>query len=308
MSSGKFTLAYIFLNEDCSEVRPQSQGVRENLDEATVRDCLEAFAAIPATNLTEVNAKIRVRYDQQHLMISRSGKFLYSTPIPELSNTPERSTPDGILTDLTGTELMEAPDPTENAPAQELRKPRLSLGLPIGVQIAVLAISLTILAGMFYQSITVSPPTGYVLIEDSSRINTLQEQFDGTYGSPDTRMNFQISHGRVSFFGEPAKGEPQQLLKEESFRYALRGGHTVALLGAKGDILEFQPRWQPAFRGQELSSNRQIVLPRIPLRQALFTTMTDARSGGASTQNPLGKPVSTQGKLLVKSGNSVYHH
>jgi hypothetical protein len=87
----------------------------------------------------------------------------------------------------------------------------------------------------------VSPPTGYVLIEDSSRINTLQEQFDGTYGSPDTKMSFQISHGQVSFIGAKAKGEPQQLLKEESFHYALRGDHTVALLGAKGDILEFNP-------------------------------------------------------------------
>ena len=239
MSDGKFSLVSKSLSDNCAEVLPQHQGAQNDLDAATVKACLDAFAAIPAVDLVGVEAKIRLRCHQQQVVVSRSGDALYFTPIPESSHTAESSTPEGIMAYLTGVDPIQ-PEP-ESIPATVRRKRNFSLGLSLGGQIAVLAIALTILAGMFHQSITVSPPRGYVLIEDSSRINTLQEQFDGTYGSPDARMSFQISHGRVSFYAMPRDGSPRQLLKEESFHYALRGDHTVALLGAKGDILEFNP-------------------------------------------------------------------
>ncbi|MCF7689748.1 MAG: hypothetical protein K9M98_03165 [Cephaloticoccus sp.] len=250
MSDEKFSLVFKSLSDDCSQVQPQHQGTQDGLDAAKVRTCLDAFAAIPAVDLVGVDAKIRLRCNQQHVAVSRSGDALYFTLMPENSHAPEKSTPDGIMAYLTGADPIQLEPEPESLPTPVRRKRKLSLGLSLGSQIAVLAITLTILAGMFHKTITVSPPHGYVLIEDSSRINMLQQQFDGTYGSPKARMSIQISHGRVSFFAVSRDGAPPQFLKEESFRYALRGGHTVALLGAKGDILEFNPDGSLLFGAQ----------------------------------------------------------
>jgi len=248
MADEKFSLVYKSLSADCAEVLPQHQGSLDDLDAPQVRACLDAFAAIPAVELAGVEAKIRLRCNQQHVVVSRSGDALYFTPMPENSHTAELSTPEVIMAYLTEADPIQMePEPM---PTLGRQKRKFSLGLSLGSQIAVLAISLTILAGMFHHSTTVSPPRGYRLIEDSARINTLQQQSDGTYGSPDARMSIHISHGRVSFYTVPRDGTPRQLLKEESFRYALRGNHTVALLGAKGDILEFNPDGSLLFGAQ----------------------------------------------------------
>ncbi len=242
MPVDKFTLNYESLSADCAEPHAQERGTREELDETSVRECLVAFATIPAVDLADLDATIRLRHHQKQVAVSRSGDELYLTPIPEASHTPEKSTPDGIIAYLTGREMITMDAPAAAAPEPIVQTSKSRLQLPLGVQIALLIILMSVVTGLGYHTLNKSAPTGYAFMEDSTQLSNLGPKIDGRYGYPERAdmLIFEITNNTVRFFTANQPGQQPTLLKEENFRYALRGD-VVALIGTRGDILEINP-------------------------------------------------------------------
>lgn len=244
MSSGTFTLTHESLSADCTSPQPDFRGTRDGLDESAVRACLEAFAAIPAVELTEVDAKIQLRHHQRQVAVYHSGNALYFTPIPEASHTPTPGTPDEVLAYLTGTPAVTAEDPAVTADGATESKPtRRGLGLSFGAQIAVLAVLVSILAGLYHYQLGDSTPADYVPLKEAAQIKALHQQYDGDYGDPSAAdgLSFKVSGNNLQIFSTGPAGTPRTLVRSESFRYALRAGDRISLIGNNGDILEFNP-------------------------------------------------------------------
>ncbi|MCF7689745.1 MAG: hypothetical protein K9M98_03180 [Cephaloticoccus sp.] len=242
MPSAKFTLSYESLSVDCGQLQPYNRGTREDLDETSLLECLQAFAAIPSLDLADHDATIRVRHEQKQVAISRSGDDLYLTPIPEASHTPEKSTPDGIIAYLTGREVITKASrvEVELEPVLQTRKSRLQL--PFGVQIVLMVFLLSIVTALGYHTINKPAPTGYAFAKNSDQTQDFSKKIDGRYGYPDRSdsLSFEIANKTVRFYAVTQPGATPTLVKEENFRYALRGD-VVALIGNNGDILEINP-------------------------------------------------------------------
>lgn len=248
MAPLQYTLTFESLSPDCFTVRPGQRGTRDNLDSATVRACLEAFAAIPSVNLVDVDAKLRLRSGLRQVVVGRSGNAFYFTPMPEASNTPVPSTADGVMAYMEGIDPV-APAPAPAEPADEPqtghdRPARQGLfRLSLGAQVAVLAVTLSVATSLAYQVAITPPPAGYTLLTNDSRGKELHRQLDGEYGDAKIAesVSFRIAGGKISIFYTPAPEMARELVRSNSFRLAERGGSIVALLVANGDILELQP-------------------------------------------------------------------
>jgi len=247
MSAEQFILKYEDLAEDCASIQPEARGTRKDLDEATVLSCLQAFAAIPAVELVGAEARLRLQHHERNIVVHRSGSTLYFTPIPELSHTPAVSTPEEIIIYLTGRvtgpEVGEPlPDVSTSEVVGQSAPKRAWFELPLGAQVALLAVLLSIASGLAYTHTSNPAPSGYNLITDTSRLDVLPQQYNGVYGGGDAQdaLRIEISGTNAKIVGAPTPGAPVETLAEFSFRYGLRSGR-VALLGSKGHILEFNP-------------------------------------------------------------------
>ncbi len=258
MSSESFTLALESLSADGSAAQPGRRSTRENVDEATVRACLAAFAAIPAVDLVGVDARMRLRWMQRQVAVYRSGADLFFTPLPEASHTPVRCTPDGVLAYLAGREVAPAPEsitaepsaPGSSAPEPGVPEPerqrvgfRRGWSLPIGAKIAILAVTASIGAGLVYQEVSRPAPLGYEWIDDSKQLDEIRGRLDGHYGNPAATesLSFTISGGTLSMYYTGEAGGPRELVRSSSFRLAKRAGYVVALITGNGEVLELQP-------------------------------------------------------------------
>ena len=238
----KFTLSYESLSSDCAQVRPQERGTREDLDEASARECLEAFVAIPAVDLVDLDATIRMRLQQKQVAVSRSGDNLYFTLIPEASHTPEPGTPESIIDYLADREASTEATPFEVAPEPECRPVKSRWQLPLGVQIALMIILGSLALGLGYHTLNKPAPKGYEFIANLTLTENLSRKIDGRYGFTDRAdtLIFEIAGNTVTFFAVTKPDTSPLQVKKENFRFALRDG-VVALIGANGDILEINP-------------------------------------------------------------------
>jgi len=238
------TLSTLNLSADGTRIlRDEDQRTAE-VTEAAALAVLTAFAALPAMEVADADAKIYLAGPRGKVAVQNISGKLFVTSVPETVNTPVQRTPEETIALLTADAPVKvsAAVTAEAARDAEIiaevsRHPR-GWGERLNSVWTLVAL-LIVAAIVVFFSFPSETIDGVDMIHDGARISRLNAEFNGRYGAPGATALVLVD-GNLKGFQPVAGGAAEDQLFELGYRFGLREHHVV-LLVENGTLLEPQP-------------------------------------------------------------------
>lgn len=233
------------ISADGATVRRGEDDFAGDLSEAAAGAALRAFAAVPALDLVEVEAKIYLSGPGAKVAVQNVGGRLFATLVPETVNTAMERSPEEIVEIVTtgeaGDERMGSKEAEtareEEALAAVKRDGRGWRGAMRSPW--TLAVLLMIGLAWGYANYVPATPAGVEVVRDPAKIAALHGKLNGRYGVPAATV-LVLNNGKLSGVKMGPASAAEETIFELSYRFGLRGEQAVMLV-SNGALLEQQP-------------------------------------------------------------------
>lgn len=246
------------VSADGARVTPGSETPDREIAPARALALLRSFAALPAIELVDVEARIYLTGPQEKVAVQNAQGKLFVAAVPEAVNAAMERTPEEIIA------LLTANDPSAVAPLQHVNAPegpaierarhptrrRTWRSSP-----AVLVVLALLTAGLAHLNFGPKAPQGITFISDAAKAAEFHRKLNGSYGRHGATL-FRLAGGKLT--GHPSTPDGTvgtQPLLEQRYRLGQRLDQIVLVLD-NGAILEVRPDENLQFL--------QSVYPRLP--------------------------------------------
>lgn len=241
------SLASKHLSADGGSVRVGEEHVAMNVTAFEARAALTAFAAVPAMDLVDVDAKIYLTGPAAKVAVQNVGGRLFVTLVPEAVNTAAERTPEQAVAIVTRGESGGAATANEADLARDAERQNEMLAAAkrdAGGWRGVLRSPRTLVAlvivavAIGFWSFGPKSPEGVDLMCDPAKISALHGKLNGRYGVP-AGTTLVLDNGRLTGLKPGATGAAPQQAFVLSYRFGQRGEQTVIVV-SNGALLERQ--------------------------------------------------------------------
>lgn len=211
------------------------------------RAALTAFAAVPAMELVDVDAKIYLTGPEAKVAVQNVGGRLFVTLVPEAVNTATERTPEQAVAMVTRGNPGAAAATRGEDGAREVERENEMLAAAKrdargwrGVLRSkrTLGVLVVVAAAIGLWNFGPKSPEGVDLIRDPGKISALHAKLNGRYGVP-AATTLVLESGRLTGLKPGATDAVEEKVFTLNYRFGQRGEQTV-IVASNGALLERQ--------------------------------------------------------------------
>lgn len=235
------------LSADGGTVRLGEEHVAADVTAFEARAALTAFAAVPAMELVDVDAKIYLTGPEAKVAVQNVGGRLFVTLVPEAVNTAAERTPEqavamvtrgdpGRMANSGGADGAREAERENEMLAAAKRDARGWRGVLRSTRTLVGLVVVAVAIGFW--NFGPKSPEGVDLMRDPAKISGLHAKLNGRYGVP-AATTLVLENGRLTGLKPGPTGAAQEQVFALNYRFGQRGEQIVIVV-SNGALLERQ--------------------------------------------------------------------